>query len=68
MNISTRVKHGIVCDLRGGKLIRCGRNTRPVGIWNRGSMLVVIDKSDHKHRIDIPEGLRTYGEAEGRTI
>ena len=32
-SVSKSVTPGTLCALRGGKLIRCGKGMKPVGVW-----------------------------------
>ena len=58
-----RIKHGTVCMWEGEVLVPCEGKDNAAGVWNNESTIRMVDSNDIKHVFEIPEGLRTYGEA-----
>ena len=69
MKISRNVGHGSVVVWRGDKLILASRRTKyPVGVFNLDSQIKGFTLEDERFSFEIPRGVRTYGEAEVKSV
>ena len=61
---SRNIVHGSVVRLRGNKFILCGGGRyKPFGVYNCSSVIKVYTLDDKLIKIEIPEGIRVFGEA-----
>lgn len=67
MKISQNVTHGSVVVWRGDKLILASKRSKKiVGVFNFKSVIGGFTLRGEKFRVEIPQGIRTYGEASAR--
>jgi len=65
IKVSQNIQHGSVVVWSGDKLILASKRTKhPVGVFNVESQIKGFTITGEKFSIDIPRGIRTYGEAE----
>lgn len=60
---SKNLKHGSIVTLRGNKFVLCGPKSKPIGVYNLGCTINVINILGFMEKVVIPTGVRTYGEA-----
>jgi len=64
LRFAKNVEFGDLLILRGDKLVKARRGSKKIfGVLNYSSKVVVIDYQGVRHDIEIPEGVRVYGEA-----
>ena len=64
--LSKRVREHDLVSKRGTKLIRCGANRKPMGVFTNGERRVTITLDGKKVITDMPAGVITWGPAEVR--
>ena len=62
--VSRNIKHGSPVTWRGKKLILASQKFKPIGVFNLGARVAGFTLEGERFNITIPQGFRTYGEAE----
>ena len=61
--LSKAVREGTLVTKHGSKLIRLGRNRKPMGVWTNGGRRTTITLGEERIVTDLPMGVITWGPA-----
>lgn len=63
LKVSKNVLPGHVVSVRGGKLVKCGRRAKPVGVYQQATMQKVHLLDGQIATVNMPSGIVFYGHA-----
>ena len=61
--LSKTIEEGVAVTPYGRKLIRCGRNRKPMGVWTNGGRRVTKTLEGERIVTELPAGVITWGPA-----
>lgn len=63
LKVSKNVLPGHLVSIRAGKLIRCGRRAKPVGVYQQSTLQKIHLLDGQIATVNVPSGIVFYGHA-----